>query len=127
MADDELQRVGLKGAFLVYSEQEASGWIKGTLEAARTSVRLGYGIESPQLNRGLRSRAQVHQWRLNGDRIAPTGALKLEGAWVPEGTSLEIYGEYAPALSTKANNNGITARSKMGTFDPPNQLEQPNI
>ena len=46
---DELQRVGIEGGFFVYSEQEAL-WIKGTPEAARTSVRLGYGIESQQRN-----------------------------------------------------------------------------
>ena len=48
---DELQTVGIEGGFFLFSEQEA-GWVQSTPEAARTSVRLGYGIEARQFNVG---------------------------------------------------------------------------
>ena len=55
---DELQSTGVEGSFFLFSEQEAA-WTQSTPEAARTSVRLGYGCllyTSPSPRDGLLSR-----------------------------------------------------------------------
>ena len=53
-------------------------------------------------------------------------SLRAEAAWVPEGTSFEIYGEYAPALSTE---KAITAYSRKpnGAFSPPQHIQPTKI
>ena len=121
---DELQRVGIEGGFFVYSEQEAL-WIKGTPEAARTSVRLGYGIESQQLNLSFQAGPRF----INGvNAVTRTDwSLMLEGAWVPEGTSLEIYGEYAPAWETKAGKEGLQQEAKWGLLIPLTSSSNPEF
>ena len=74
---DELQSVGIEGGFFLFSEQEAA-WTQSTPEAARTSVRLGYGIESQGLNLSLQAGPRF----INGvNAINRTDwSLMLEGA-----------------------------------------------
>ena len=86
---DELQSAGVEGGFFLFSEQEAA-WTKSTPEGARTSLRLGYAIETPQFNLGFEAGPRF----INGvNAVNRTDwSLLLEGAWVPKGTSLELYG-----------------------------------
>ena len=72
---DELESIGVEGGFFLFSEQEAS-WTQSTLEGARTSLRLGYGIETPQLNVALKlaqGSSMAHEYRQ-----PPTGASELK-------------------------------------------------
>ena len=121
---DELQSVGIEGGFFLFSEQEAA-WIKSTPEAARTSVRLGYGIESQELNLSLQAGPRF----INGvNAVNRTDwSLMLEGAWVPKGTSLEIYGEYAPAWVTETGNEGLQQEAKWGLLIPLSASSDPEF
>ena len=121
---DELQSTGIEGGFFLFSEQEAA-WTQSTPEAARTSVRLGYGIESQELNLSLQAGPRF----INGvNAVNRTDwSLMLEGAWVPKGTSLEIYGEYAPAWETKAGNEGLQQEAKWGLLIPLSASSEPEF
>ena len=121
---DELQSVGIEGGFFLLAEQEEA-WTKGTPEAARTSLRFGYGIESQQLNLSFQAGPRF----INGvNSVNRTDwSLMLEGAWVPEGTSLEIYGEYAPAWETKAGNEGLQQEAKWGLLIPLRASSEPEF
>ena len=121
---DELQSSGVEGGFFLFSEQEAA-WTQSTPEAARTSLRLGYGIETPEFNLGFEAGPRF----INGvNAINRTDwSLMLEGAWVPEGTSLEIYGEYAPAWETKAGNEGLQQEAKWGILIPLSASSEPEF
>lgn len=121
---DELQSGGVEGGFFLFSEQEAA-WTQSTPEAARTSLRLGYGIETPQFNLGFEAGPRF----INGvNAVNRTDwSLMLEGAWVPEGTSLEIYGEYAPAWETKAGNEGLQQEAKWGLLIPLSASNDPEF
>ena len=112
---DELQSTGVEGGFFLFSEQEAA-WTQSTPEAARTSVRLGYGIQTPQFNVGFEA---GHRFINGVNAVNRTDwSLMLEGAWVPKGTSLEIYGEYAPAWVTETGNEGLQQEAKWGLLIP---------
>jgi hypothetical protein len=121
---DELQSTGIEGGFFLFSEQEA-GWVQSTPEAARTSIRLGYGIETPQFNLGFEAGPRF----INGvNAVNRTDwSLMLEGAWVPKRTSLEIYGEYAPAWETKAGNEGLQQEAKWGLLIPLSASSEPEF
>ena len=121
---DELQSAGVEGGFFLFSEQEAA-WTQSTPEAARTSLRLGYGIETPQFNVGVEAGPRF----INGvNAVNRTDwSLMLEGAWVPKGTSFEIYGEYAPAWETKAGNEGLQQEAKWGLLIPLSASNEPEF
>ena len=120
----ELETTGISDGFYLFTEQEV-GWFKGDAEAAVTSARLGYAVEGPQLTVGFEL----------GPRYISTFDLqnrtdwsaKLEGAWVPENTSLEIYGEYEPALSTETDNSGFYQTAKWGLVIPLTSTSQPQF
>ena len=122
---DELESIGVEGGFFLFSEQEAS-WSQGTLEGARTSLRLGYGIETPQLNVALEAGPRFINGVMNTDSRTDW-SLRAEAAWVPEGTSFEIYGEYAPALSTEKGNYGLQQEAKWGLLVPLSTSSQPRF
>ena len=121
---DQLESVGVEGGLFLFSEQEAS-WSQGTPESARTSLRLGYGIETPQFNLGFEAGPRF----INGvNAVNRTDwSLLLEGAWVPKGTSLELYGEYAPAWETKAGNEGLQQEAKWGLLIPLSASSNPTF
>ena len=121
---DELQSTGVEGGFFLFSEQEAA-WTQSTPEAARTSVRLGYGIQTPQFNVGFEAGPRF----INGvNAVNRTDwSLMLEGAWVPKGTSLEIYGEYAPAWVTETGNEGLQQEAKWGFLIPLSGSSEPEF
>ena len=121
---DELQSAGVEGGFFLFSEQEA-GWVQSTPEAARTSVRLGYGIETPQFNVGVEAGPRF----INGvNAVNRTDwSMMLEGAWVPKGTSFEIYGEYAPAWVTETGNEGLQQEAKWGFLIPLSGSSEPEF
>ena len=121
---DELQSVGIEGGFFLLAEQEA-GWVQSTPEAARTSLRLGYGVETPQFNLGFEAGPRF----INGvNAVNRTDwSLLLEGAWVPKGTSLELYGEYAPAWETKPGNEGLQQEAKWGLLIPLSGSSEPEF
>ena len=120
----ELETTGITDGFYLFTEQEV-GWFKGDAEAAVTSARLGYAVEGPQLTVGFEL----------GPRYISTFDLqnrtdwsaKLEGAWVPENTSFEIYGEYEPALSTETDNSGFYQTAKWGLVIPLTSASQPQF
>ncbi len=120
----ELETTGISDGFYLYTEQEV-GWLKGDAEAAVTSARLGYAVEGPQLTIGFEL----------GPRFISTFDLqnrtdwsaKLEGAWVPENTPFEIYGEYEPALSTETDNSGLYQTAKWGLVIPLSPSSQPQF
>ena len=120
----ELETTGITDGFYLFTEQEV-GWFKGDAEAAVTSARFGYAVEGPQLTVGFEL----------GPRYISTFDLqnrtdwsaKLEGAWVPENTSFEIYGEYEPALSTETDNSGFYQTAKWGLVIPLTSASQPQF
>jgi len=121
---EELETTGISDGFYLFTEQEV-GWFKGDAEAAVTSARLGYAVEGPQLTLGFEL----------GPRYISTFDLqnrtdwsaKLEGAWVPENTSFEIYGEYEPALSTETDNSGFYQTAQWGLVIPLTSASQPQF
>ena len=121
---EELETTGISEGFYLFTEQEV-GWFKGDAEAAVTSARLGYAVESPQLTVGFELGPRyisTFDWQNRTDWSA-----KLEGAWVPENTSFEIYGEYEPALSTETDNNGFYQTAKWGLVIPLTSASQPQF
>ena len=122
---EENQNARIDGDFFFFSEQEA-GWSHGTLEGARTSLRLGYGIETPQLNIALEAGPRFINGVINTDNRTDW-SLRAEAAWVPQGTSIEIYGEYAPALSTEKGNYGLQQEAKWGLLIPLNASSDPEF
>ena len=120
----ELETTGISDGFYLFTEQEI-GWFKGDAEAAVTSARLGYAVEGPQLTVGFELGPRyisTFDWQNRTDWSA-----KLEGAWVPESTSFEIYGEYEPALSTETDNSGFYQTAKWGLVIPLTSASQPQF
>ena len=121
---EELETTGISDGFYLFTEQEV-GWFKGDAEAAVTSARLGYAVEGPQLTLGFELGPRyisTFDWQNRTDWSA-----KLEGAWVPENTSFEIYGEYEPALSTETDNSGFYQTAKWGLVIPLTSASQPQF
>lgn len=112
---DEIDGENFREGFFLFSEQDGR-WDEGQPAEAWTSLRLGYGQEQSQFSWAAEAGARI----ITGFDVEQRTdwSAKLEAAWVPEGSKLEFYGEYEPALSTENGNEGFYQAAKAGLVIP---------
>ena len=112
---DEINEENFSEGFFLFSEQEGS-WDQGKPTEAWTSLRLGYGQEQAQFSWAAEVGARI----ITGFDVEQRTdwSAKLEAAWVPEGSKLEFYGEYEPAISTESGREGLYQAGKAGLVIP---------